>query len=392
MRFPHQLNIAHTAAPLAVLLTTSCAHDVVRASTPTTLQVVGRVDAPGDMPEGIYLYTVQPDGTTEPIAMTPVLADADGRFAATLQITAPTGILALSDGTYGRYTAVALTEESRAGQLVLPVLDTESTVEAEVYLTARRRDWWTDDARLHRLRGLVTPALADAILGADDYRGGLDLTARTALAAMEAWRTALRNLGYDGAILDDLDEALATARAAADLEQVDAHTDDQETLATQRFELAQARAYHAARLDDAALAAASMAAAEATRTTVANRDTNVAAELIWTGEVLRAKYVGAWLMNEIDAIDDDAADRHALHRAVVDLRAAVQYGQGQPSRAQLRGLYAPLLRQVEKVGRRAFVGSRFETLYLIALIPEIDIVELDLSGGRMNHVLGNHTA
>jgi hypothetical protein len=108
-------------------------------------------------------------------------------------------LLVLSEGPDGRFTALCDTAFAVNGIVALPALDVESTLETEVALTVLRQGGWQESRGLTRLRGLITPAVAEALLRAPDYGEAVRQVAQAARGTDEAWLSLLQRIGVSDA-------------------------------------------------------------------------------------------------------------------------------------------------------------------------------------------------
>lgn len=273
----------------------ACAHGgEARASQ--TLGVVGKVH-PSSQRERIHFFSVSPQGELRSIANAGGIAAPDGRFH--FPIEGLEGyVLVLSDGPDGQYTSLTHTAFAAAQTLAVGMIDVESTVEAEVMLLALRNGWITHPHRMPSLRTLISGELVEAVMGAPDYRAGIDTIAQASAAAVNAWTSMLVVMGVSPQDLAKLEEKLAIAWSAQNLMMVDAREPAEVEAARKFYPSQRERIYQAAGLSDEQLGPASVAAAEAIVTITADQPSPVASVLRRAAERLRVDAVGAWITDE----------------------------------------------------------------------------------------------
>lgn len=252
--------------------------------------IAGRIATHAGEPVRIQLYQVGPRGAVS--LWSPDVLEARGGERFTLRTGAPMpGPYALLSVESPSATLSALVDLAHAPKILVPapIPSWETTVESEALLRSLRGGHWKPHHSLARLRGIITPQVAEATLQSTDFGAAVESLVKAALSSMDAWH-AVAAKATSQQKLYALEVRLARRRAALDLELLDAREPREVQEAQERFEQDQQELFTAAELHADTLMVAAAAAADALEEASADSGTALRTALRQTARTLRQKY------------------------------------------------------------------------------------------------------
>lgn len=273
---------------------------------PSTGTVNGRVDSAGALPlEGaaITAYEVQADGSLTAISSGNVESAADGTYSVVVELTSQTmsDIVIVADDNGAQGSVIVSGELSAGSTLTAAPIDTETTVETDIYVEARAQgSWETGSSNTAQLRAWITAELAAAIHGSTDYASNVASCARATTSAMASWSGALAHSAV-GATSSEIEAAIAAqtqAQAALDAQLHAATSQAEVDAAIEAYFDATVEAHSNAGITLEQMSNAAQAAAEAM--------------LVYSGELTADAYAAA--------VSDAEQMRAALVRTAVEAR------------------------------------------------------------------------
>lgn len=299
--------------------------------------VNGRVENTGAMPvdgAAITAYRVEADGSLTAISSGNVQTSADGTYSVVVELASDTmsDIVIVADNNGAEGSVIVSGELSSGGSITAAPIDSETTVETDVYIEANAEGNWDSSCTTAQLRTWISAEMAAAIEGSTDYAGTVQTWAQATTSAMVSWSGTLAHeaVGATSAEIEAALEGGAQAQASLDAQLHAAQSQAEIDAALEAHAEATIQAYADAGITVEQMSNASQAAMEAMVTYAGDLSADARARAISDAEQTRGLFVQAAVEARFEAMAAAGAAQQNVVQAgetlQADLEAAASAG------------------------------------------------------------------